>query len=95
MEWIKISDKKPNFSDWVIFTNGFEVTTGYYDTFAYLRSEDDMGKMTHWMPFPSPPESEQDQKSQNDKELYARIEALEEKVGVLFAMQIDKFSRKT
>ena len=61
MEWIKLCDRKPGYMDWVILSNGFEVTTGHYGTEGFYDVEHDMGVMTHWMPFPEAPQKEKQQ----------------------------------
>lgn len=61
MNWIKLCDRKPGYLDWVILSNGYEVTTGYYGTEGFQDIEHDMGAITHWMPFPEAPQEEKQQ----------------------------------
>lgn len=61
MNWIKMSEQKPGHMQWVILSNGFEVTTGHYGTKGFYDVEHDMGVMTHWMPFPEAPQKEKQQ----------------------------------
>lgn len=84
MNWIKLCDRKPGYLDWVILSNGFEVTTGYYGTEGFQDIEHDMGAITHWMPFPDAPQDEKQQQPEAYviAELLTMIRILQDNVKV-------------
>lgn len=55
MEWISLEQEKPeeNYCSYLV-TDGIFVNVGFWHTHAFY-DEDLLDDVTHWMPFPEPP----------------------------------------
>ncbi len=59
MEWTLFNPKDERLENHCSYlvTDAVIVATGYFDCGEFVGCDEDMiGKVTHWMPFPSPPE---------------------------------------
>jgi len=58
MEWIKVEEREPPKNQSVIVFNGIEVREGLLWDDNKWRTDDMqwLGKVTHWIPLPAPPE---------------------------------------
>lgn len=56
-EWISVKDRLPETSYWALVTDGKNVCMADYDIDAWVGiAHSWVEEITHWMPFPQPPQ---------------------------------------